>query len=259
MTLELSGQTAPVVEQTEQPAASQPNEAPATGEATENKAPEKTFTQAELDEILSKRLAKAEAKAERRVLRTLERVIPQAPPSAPVQQQDDGRPRRAHYADEEQFVDALTDWKLEQRERVAQSQKAREQAENMGKKTADMYAKAEKIDGFDREVFDENLTAPIAQALVDSDSSERLMHYLSTNPEDMERIAGLSATRQIIELGKIEAKLAAKPPAQSKAPRPLEQLRGGAAPTGAPDPRNVAAWIEYQNGQDLARKRGLKS
>jgi hypothetical protein len=215
------------------PAAAQPNAAttdPATGavEGGEQGQEQKTFTQKELDEILQKRIAKAEARAERRVLRTLERVIPQ-PQSAPQPQQsaEEGKPARLQYASDDAYFDALTDWKLEQRDRKAEVSRQQEQNKTLAQKTEDIYAKAEKIPGFDREAFDElPLTKSIVEALVDSDASDRLMHFMAANPAEVERIAKLSPARQAAELGKLEATLP-KARKTSSAPDPITAIGAG--------------------------------
>ena len=77
----------------------------------------KTFTQAELDDILQKRLAKAEAKAERRVLRILESQQTQKQPQY-QQPQTEARPQRQSGEGDDAYLDRLTDWKLDQRDRA---------------------------------------------------------------------------------------------------------------------------------------------
>lgn len=182
----------------------------------------KTFSQDDVNEIVRKAKAAAEAKAERRVLRTLEKLQPQqSAPQQPSQQQNDGKPARAHYASDEAYVDALTDWKLEQRDRRSQAERQREQHQTLAQKTESIYAEAQKLPGFDREAFDElPLTKPIVEALVDSDAPAKLMHHLASHPEEVERIAKLSPARQAAELGKLEAALP-KTPKTSKAPDPV--------------------------------------
>jgi hypothetical protein len=230
------------------------------GEQVEQSGAQKTFSQQELDEIVKKRVAKAEAKAERRVLRTLEQIMParQAPqPQHSSQPAAAGKPARAHFESDEAYVDALTDWKLDQRDRTQAQTRQQEQAKTLAQKTEAIYAEAEKLPGFDRESFDDlPLTKPIVEALIESDAPAKLMHYLAANADEVERIAKLSPARQAAELGKLEAKaLEAKPPARSNAPAALGSVKGGAV-AGTPDPKNSAAWIKFQNERDRARIRG---
>lgn len=273
----LTGQAAPApTSEATTTVAAQTNAAATTsqtdggGEGAESQSgSQRTFTQKELDEIVSKRVAKAEAKAERRVIRTLERLMPQqqqhAQP-APRQeaQSEDGKPARRQGEPDDDYLERLTDWKLEQRELRAAAQKQQERAQTLAKKTDGYYADAEKLgDDFDRDAFDEHLTKPIAESLVESDNAPRLMHYLGANVEEMQRISQLSDTRQKTELGKLEARLEAeakaaaekKPLERSKAPQALEPVKGGGA-KGAPDPSDVGAWIKYHNEREAARMRG---
>jgi hypothetical protein len=236
------------------PAAAQPNAAttdPGTG-APEGGSPEgqeqKTFTQKELDEILQKRIAKAEARAERRVLRTLERVIPQ-PQSAPqqqAQQREDNRPSRRDGEADDDYLERLTDWKLEQRDSKAKAETQQRQAATLAQKTESIYAEAEKLAGFDRESFDElPLTKPIVEALIDSDAPAKLMHYMAANPAEVERIAKLSPARQAAELGKLEAALP-KTPKTSKAPDPIGNPVGNGSATAVQHDPNRMSHEQYR-------------
>ncbi len=249
---ELAGQAAPetpetpVAEPTEKTASTEAGTETAEGEKKEEtQAEERKFTQAELDAIVQKEKAKAEAKAERRSLKayreTLERVI--QPTRAP-EPQGDGRPLRAQYASEDEFVDAITDWKLDQRDQRARAEAQRYAHQSMAEKTESIYAKAEKLPGFDREAFDElPLTRPLAEALIEADAPEKIMAFLAVNPDEVDRIARLSPARQAAEVGKLEAKLSAAPKV-SNAPPPIKPIgaRGGSSSN---DPEHMTQ-AEYE-------------
>lgn len=231
----LNGTPAPVANENGTSAAAQPNAATTealTGGAEGGESSQvtpKTYTEEEHRDAIERATAKAAAKAERRAFREaasrLESRQSQQPQQPASQPTNDGKPARAQFANDEAYVDALVDWKQEQRDRQTQAQRQQEQVQEQTKKTTKLYAQAEAIgDDFDRDVFDEHLTAPIAQALVDSENAARLMHYLGANPEEMQRIAQLPQGRQGPALGRIEAKLEAepaKPPKTSKAPAPI--------------------------------------
>lgn len=195
----------------------------------------KTFTQAELDEIVRKRTARAEAIAERRALKAysekLERMTQQrAQPAAESAPVSDGKPKPEQFDSVEKYVDAVTDWKLAQRDAQSQQTQQQEQARTLSEKTENLYAEAAKIEGFDRDAFDElPLTRQIAEALVESDAPAKLMAFMSANPDEVQRIAGLSPARQAAEIGKLEARLATAPK-PSSAPPPIKPIgtRGSA-------------------------------
>lgn len=234
----LTGQATPAFGETATTVAAQPNAA--TTQAQTDGADggegspvaEKTFTQAELDDIVQKRIAKAEAKAERRVLRTLERVMPQREQQPAPQQAQDAKPTRREGETDDAYLDRLTDWKLDQRDSKAKQERAQESQKSLAKKTDAIYAEAQKVPGFDREAFDDlPLTRPMVEALVDSDQAAKLMAYMASNPDDIARIATLSEARQAAELGKLEAKLASAPtPKPSKAPNPIKPVGGASTP-----------------------------
>lgn len=227
---QLTGQDTPAVTgevtppEVAQVQATSPEIATQGDEGEQPPAAAKSFTQEELNEIVRKEKAKAEAKAERRVMRTLEKVIPQQVQQ--VQQPIDDRPHRSQYANDESFVDALTDWKLDQREMGQRQQQQRQQSETLNQKTEKIYAEAEKVPGFDREAFDElPLTPVIAHALTDSDVAAKLMVFMAANPAEVERITALSPARQAAEIGKLESKLASAPTVKApRTPAPIEPV-----------------------------------
>mgnify|MGYP003419551348 FL=1 len=227
----------PTPEAVETPAATPENVAAPVEETQDQpdvktEAEKKTFTQDELNEIIQKEKAKAEAKAERCALKayreTLERFAPPHQQAAPKQS---GRPQRDRYASDDDWVEAVTDWKLEKRESASKQQQQEKSAREVANKTENIYAEAQKIPGFDRDDFDAlPLTAAIASALIDSEVPAKLMAHMASNPEEVERIAKLSPARQAAEIGKLETKLASAPKV-STAPAPIKPIgsRGSAA------------------------------
>lgn len=205
----------------------------------ETQAEAKTFTQDQLNEIIQKEKAKAESRAERRALKayreTLERLIPQ---KQPEQAHIDDRPTQAQYADFDDYVEAVAEWKLAKREQFSQQQKREERAQSIAKKSETFYAEAAKSPGFDRDAFDDlPLTPAIANAVIESDAPAKLMVFMASNPEEVQRIAMMRPDRQLVEIGKIEAKLATAQVKISKAPAPITPI--GANQGGSKDPSQM--------------------
>lgn len=259
----MAEQSAPVAE-AQTPAATPENVAPlpVDTEALEGdkaQADEKTFTQDELNEIIKKEKARAEARAERRALRAyaekLERMVPtqQKQPEAAA---ETGRPTRAQFADDDDYVEAMADWKLSQRDQAQQQQRQQQQAQSMATKTESIYVEAGKVPGFDREAFDElPLTKTIAEALIESDAPEKLMVFMAAHPEDVERIAAMSPARQAAEIGKLEARLASVPKVSS-APAPIKPIGSrGSASNSDPSKMSMEEYAEFRkkNGASWAR------
>lgn len=192
----------------------------------------KTFTQAELDAIVQKEKAKAARIAESRAMKArieaLESRLPQ--PTQPEPQRSD-RPTRSQFADDDDYVEAMADWKIAQRDKAVRAETSAKQVQQLQAKTETIYGEAQKIAGFDREAFDElPLTPAIAAAVVDSDVSAKLMHYMASNPDEVERIAGLPPARQAAAIGRMEAKIDVSH-SISKAPPPMKPVgsRGAAS------------------------------
>lgn len=238
----LAGQDTPVVpNEAPNTEPAQPNagtDAPGSETGSAEKEPQNepetlTLTKEELNDRIERATAKASAKAERRALRQAHEMLVQTAgrQQQPTQQQDD-RPRREAFASDEDYFDKLTDWKLEQRDSRQKVSAQQEQARSMGERTEKIYAEAEKLSGMDRYDLDEvvgKFTPVIAQALVESDVSAKLLTHMASHPEDLQRIAALSPARQAAEIGKLETRLAnvAKPP---KTPAPIEPVGGGQSP-----------------------------
>lgn len=87
-------------------------------------------------------------------------------------------------------------------------------------------------------------------AVAASEAPAELARYLADpdNGDEAERIARMSPLQAGRAIAKIEAKLAAKPekPQPSKAPRPLEPVRGGAVVDPDPAKMTDAQWLEHR-------------
>jgi len=226
----------------------------------ETQAEKKSFTQEELNEIIQKEKAKAEAKAERRALKayreTLEKFAPQqrAETTPPA---DTGRPTQAQFDNVDDYVEAMAEWKLGQRDQQARQQQQAQQAQTLAAKTENFYSEAEKIPGFDREAFDElPLTRHIAEALIESEAPAKLMAHMAANPDEVARIASLSPARQAAEIGKLETKLASAPKV-SNAPAPIKPIgTRGSATNSDPSKMSMEEYAEYRkkSGAQWARR-----
>lgn len=153
---------------------------------------------------------------------------------------NDGRPIPDDFETHADYVDALTDWKMDQREsKKAQEQEKskllsehetlvkshQERLKSFTDKTADFEEVLENLDG---------LHSPVAERIIlESESGPELLYELAKNPEEAKRICSLSPLAAARELGKIEARLTSKasPEKQetkkiTKAPKPIEPVGG---------------------------------
>lgn len=87
------------------------------------------------------------------------------------------------------------------------------------------------------------MSAPMQEAIMESDIGPRLAYYLAQNPEEAIQIAGMSPVAAIRTLGRIEERLTSQKPATPKvAPAPIKPVGGRAAV--AKDPGKMSD-VEY--------------
>lgn len=165
-------------------------------------------------------------------------------PEAKVDQTSAAAPGKPHidsYDSHAEYVEALTDWKTEQKlnerdQKQAKSQLETEQTNALKTHTSRVESFKGEHDDFDEMM--ENLAdvpnSPALQSIiVSSDNGPALLYELAKNPEEAKRIAMLSPLAAAREMGRIEARLSA--PAKTtkeaskitKAPRPMEPVGKG--------------------------------
>lgn len=172
---------------------------------------EKKGVQKRLDEITRKR-REAERERDRLAEENARLKAHQAAPPA------EGKPVVENFETYEEFVEALTDWKSEQKINQKFSQLSESQRQQEMEKT-----RATASENFDRKKneaavkyadFDEVinnadvvLTNALSDAIIDSEMSGEVMYYLGKNPKEADRLASLPLGALYREMGKIEVKL----------------------------------------------------
>lgn len=164
--------------------------------------------------------------------------------SAPV---DSDKPKFTDYNDIDTYTEAVTEWKLNQRDLQTRQQAA---ATTYMQKEALVRQANPDYDEVINEFTDmyKHVSAPeVNQFLADSDLGPELFYHLANNTAEVDRILQLSPLRRIAELGKIEAKLTpAKADTKSvankvtKAPPPVSKEKGVAPTIKRLDDPNLA-------------------
>ena len=177
-------------------------EATAALEAPIEQQPEasKTFTQEEVDAIVTKRLAKFERKLERdRAMRE------QTSPPPPVEAVTPDK-----FNSPDAYAEALATQKAEELLRQREMQKQH-------REILDAYGEREeearnKYEDFEQVAYNPSLpiTTVMAQTIQASDIGPEVAYYLGANPKEADRISKLAPFLQAKEIGKVEAKLAAE-------------------------------------------------
>lgn len=231
------------------------------GQQDEKTQAEKTFTQAELDEILEKKTAKlARQRDKERAQREateqeLRRFKPAYEPT--------GEPQEDQFSTPKEYAKAYAKWELEQLTQSVNAEKAQKAEASFKERVSEFREELEDIPDAS---FDKLSRLPLSdaavEALLDSDMRAKLAVHLLNNKADVERIAQLSPARQASELGKLEAKLSAAPAKKiSSAPAPITPVggKGSVVSDDLYDPKlqaNPEAWIAaYNKRQADKRKR----
>lgn len=195
----------------------------------------------------------------------------QKPPGADEPRGDPEKgPQRDDFDDYDTYLEERAAWRAERAivDRLLAEREAlgRQQAEAIAAQAqSEWETRADKVreryDDFDEVAY---VQAPITESMAavirEMDAGPEVAYHLGKHPDDGQRIAGLSPTRQAIELAKIEVQLAAPaqppPTPRSNAPPPAEPVKtaGDVAPTGPTDRDSVEAWMKKRQAQRNAAR-----
>ena len=137
----------------------------------------------------------------------------------PVKAESSEKPKPEQFESYDDYVEALADYKAEQafNRRTEQSQTQtrqqmaqREEERLLTKAKRDAEEAAKRYEDFGEVVKGVNLPPDTLKAMYASEVGPDLAYYLGKNPSELERITELSPQRQIMELGKLEVKIASK-------------------------------------------------
>lgn len=181
--------------------------------------------------------------------------------------QAEGKPVPASFNSYEDYLEALSDWKADQRISKFKS----ELQETESKKTEQQHAETvrssfsskvdaarEKYEDFDSVAFDESLpvTQFMTQAIVETDNGADILYHLGNNPKEAQRIASLSPIAQAREIGRLEMKLSQTPvkPKTSSAPAPINPVGKGSTTT-SPENMSTEEWMKWREDQIKAKRK----
>lgn len=163
---------------------------------------------------------------------------------------DQGPPTQDKFASYDDYMAALTDYRVERKLAARQQVEAREAEERSRREAGtalqtrlrEAAAKAAEVyPDFEEVIADADVmvTPAMARSLSLSDKAEHVMYWLAKNEAEARRISELqSAEAQARALALIEAKLTTKPrSAVSAAPEPPQTVAG--RKTGNPDPSKM--------------------
>lgn len=148
----------------------------------------------------------------------------------------DGKPDPNKFESYDEYVEKLTEWKLEQKE--AKERQAKLESEHKSKLQTHHdreRAFAEKTDDYKELLADVNYLKGIpggaSEVIVTSEIGPEIMYELAKNPKELERIKTLSDAAAAAAIGKIEARLS-KPAEVKPEPKKITSAPKPPTPVG---------------------------
>ena len=179
----------------------------------------------------------------------------------------DGKPDPEQYKNAAEYFEALTDWKVDQKEKAREFQAKAAQAKTEQEKTLSGFRERTKefkktVTDFDDVLADVDhipLSAAMQDLFVSSDHGHQLLYELAKDPAEYERVTKMSPLQAARELGKREAKLSVKASEEpietktTKAPPPIKPV-GKASTVSTKDPgemsyRDYVEWHKRTGGR----------
>ena len=185
------------------------------------------------------------------------------------------RPTLDQFQDYDQYVEAVADWKTEQKIAERERELARQarewhaqeqQRQLMGgwqQRISEFRSKAEDFDDALAAVEHIEIPPEIQRALIEYDNGPQLAYALAKEPKELQRIARIESPRAALrELGKFEAKLSAQAETPkraapvSRAPEPIKPVgQGAATSTKSVDEMSYQEYKAYREREIAAKKR----
>jgi hypothetical protein len=168
------------------------------------------------------------------------------------------KPLAEKFDTHDEYLEALTEWKIEQRETDRETKKRevelktqqQSQVQSFQAKVKDFAKSTEDFNDVVSEVDDIALTAGLQEVLISSEVGPELMYELAKNRKELERINALGPLAAAREIGKIEARLSksqspSKEAKQTKAPQPISPVGNKGSGKAAKNPDNMS-FSEYK-------------
>ena len=200
----------------------------------------------------------AQAEAERDALKAQLSSNQQPSPANQVQ-----KPTRDQFADDLSYVEALTDWKVEQKTaplmQARESEKANTTQQQFRAKENAFKAETPDYDEVISEATDVIVPNVAVEAILTSDYGPQLRYYFAKHPEDAAALSGLSIGAAARKVGVIEAKIAQeietkKTKTKATPPPPPINPPGAGGDSGKFDPNKLSDKDWFAREQAELRK-----
>lgn len=236
------------------------------GKTDEELKPKKKPFSERISEVISERnAARDEAARERAEKADLQARLEALQVKAEPIKVDD-RPDRAKFASQEDYEDALTDWKADQRiakrEREQAEAQARAEFDSLTKAWEDRCSDAKKeIEDFEEVIAasEVQVSDVVSQALMRSKNGPHLAYFFAKHPDEAKRVSRMHPIDAIRALDGLERELMddtkaePKPVSRSKAPEPINPVKHSPALSQGP-----AESFEEHRARRKAQQSGRK-
>ena len=190
-------------------------------------------------------------------LAELEKKISQPKPEQKIEKKvDDGRPKLEDFEDQASYIEAVADWKLEQKEKqkaeAASKDKERSEFESKVKSFSDKAKEFGKsVDDYEDTILDVDhipLSRDFESALLDSEIGPQVLYELAKNPAEFAKVNSMPRSSIDRMIGRLEEKLTQTK--TTKAPPPPKPV--GAKGSGSlkkPEDMDFAEYKKWRASQ----------
>lgn len=220
-----------------------------------NQKPKKTPNERFQELANKRREAEAEADAAKREAAELRAKV-QALEAGAKPMEAAVKPLRSQYASDDDYIEALTDWKTRETLAKREQEQAQARADAEQAEVADQWSKRQEkvmktLPDYAEVIGKSEVGIPahVHQAILESDQGPQIAYFLALHPDEAKRIAQMKPLAAVKRIASLErdlsdidaeddkpAKESAKEtpkPQKSKAPEPIETIKSASASSGA--------------------------
>ena len=233
--------------------------APEPGQQEEQKPKSKGGFQKRIDKLTSEKYDL------QRKVEEYEAKLKTLPPPQPEAKTQEGKPQPETFKTYEEYVDALADWKIEQKMAALQRQEIETAQKEHAKavfsaheqRVAEAQERYTDWDDVRKNLDTEEYQVPEAAffAIPEQENSADVLYYLAQNPDECAELRDLSPVAAASRIGRISAMLAKEEPAPApkpvtKAPPPVKHVGGSSSKSAVPlDQMDMASFRRARMAQ----------
>ena len=218
------------------------------GEKKQNPKLEKRFSELTKQREAARQEAERERQARIDLENRLKELEAKANPQLAEPSDPDPKPDPSQFNDAIEYAEALAEWTADKKLRERdQAEMARKAAEEQARKQAEFQKRVEsakaELPDYEETIAsagDIPVSAPVGEAIVESDYGPQILYYLADNPDYARGLANKSLTAQLREIGKLEARFKKAEPKQESRKEPVAKKSNAPAPISPLKPSSAS-------------------